>query len=130
MEENVMYFELKPVGTTQYLRSAPEEDFGFDWEKHSDHVTLPNQFYADAGLVAIDQLLEVLQKLKSEGANYVSCDWHCDHGELEVTGAEFSVAPEEKVNALNQAKLEKEKRFKELEIKKLEEKLEKLKAAQ
>jgi hypothetical protein len=129
MEEKVMYFNLEPIGGRQEIPSRPHEDFGFDWDKHSDWKILDNDFWTDSGLVKIDRLIELLEELKAKGANYVACDWHCDHQELEVVGAKFTPATEEQLAALARKKAEREEWLKEVEIKKLEERLAKLKNA-
>lgn len=110
------------------IESRPQEDLGFDYDIDEDYHTLGDTVYrAEADLVSLDVLISTLNTLKDEGANYVACDWHCDHGELKVHGFTFIVAPQEDVDAHLESVKAKTERKKEQEIKALEEKLKKLK---
>ena len=91
-----VYFTNKFINKT-YLTSTPEEDNGFDFEKDNDYQTIGDTNYSDAGLVKIDELIKTLQDLKEKGSNYVTCDWHCDHQELEVHGFNFRKSNDDEV---------------------------------
>ena len=121
-----LFFTLKKIGQTD-IRANAEEDLGLDWDIHSDSTTLGEVLYSDAGLVKIDELMATLVELQDKGANYVACDWHDDHQELEVYGVEFRVATDEERDA-HIAKLEKYTKEKtELEISRLEARIKNLK---
>lgn len=119
-------FAMKEIGT-DYLPSHPEEDNGFDYEKHEDWLVLPNKVYLDAGLVKIDDLIQKLVELNSKGANYVSCDWNCDHQELEIIGVEFRPATEVEILEHEKGLAEKDKKQAQDEILRLEKRLKELK---
>jgi hypothetical protein len=124
--EKEIFFNLKNIGQKD-IAARPEEDLGLDWIIHSDTKTFGEQLYSDAGLVKIEDLISTLVDLNSKGANYVACDWHCDHQALEVYGVEFRLAtPEESAEYINQRNKSEADR-KESEIKRLEEKIKKLK---
>jgi hypothetical protein len=124
--KNEMFFMLKNIGQCD-IRATSEEDLGLDWDIHSDSTTLGEVLYSDAGLVKIEELIATLIDLNSKGANYVACDWHCDHQELEVYGVEFRLATGDEVEPVLKKRRELAERKKEREIEMLEEKLKKLK---
>ena len=117
---------LKNIGQVD-IRANAEEDLGLDWDVHSDTTTLGEVLYADAGLVKIEELIATLIDLNSRGANYVSCDWHCDHQELEVYGVEYRLATGDEVKPVLEKRKELAEKKKAREIELLEEKLKKLK---
>lgn len=118
------YFSAKNVGI-EYLESRPEADFGFDYE--SDMIYIVDENRSDSGLVNIQQLIDSLEALKESGANYVACDWHCDHQELEVHGLEFRKGTDEEIKEVEDKIIAKASLLKERQIRDLEEKLAKLK---
>jgi hypothetical protein len=121
-----LFFMLKNIGHTD-IRANAEEDLGLDWDIHSDSTTLGEAVYAVAGLVKIEELIATLIDLNSKGANYVACDWNCDHQELEVCGVEFRLATEDEVKPVLERRREQAEKKKAREIELLEEKLKKLK---
>ena len=125
-----IFFKINKIGQTVDIPSRPEEDLGFSYETHEDYTILPNpgNFYTEAGLVKIEDLEEQIQFLKANGANYVACDWHSDHEELEVTGFEFRRATEEEILEFQKGIAKRDLERKEKEIKQLEEKLKALKS--
>lgn len=124
---NKVYFTNKFIDK-RYLTSTPEEDNGFDYEKDDGYQTLGDRNNSDAGLVKIDELIKTLQDLKDKGSNYVACDWHCDHQELEVHGFNFRKATEEEVK-IEEDKIKVEKNIlKKRQIEELERQLAKLKS--
>ncbi len=112
----------------KYLASYPHEDNGFDWDVNEDYEEIGDTNQSDAGLVKIDELITILQELKDKGANYVACDWHCDHQELDVYGFNYRKSTDEEVQAVEEAANAKKELLKQRQIKEMEEKLAKLKA--
>ena len=123
----ISYFTNKFIGK-HYLTSNPQEDNGFDYEIDDDYRETGDVNQSDAGLVKIDELITILQELKDKGANYVACDWHCDHQELEVHGFNYRKSTDEEVQEVEDALNAKKELMKQRQIKELEEKLAKLKA--
>ena len=112
----------------KYLASYPHEDNGFDWDVNEDYEEIGDTNQSDAGLVKIDDLITILQELKDKGANYVACDWHCDHQELDVYGFNYIKSTDEEVQAIEDAVKVKKELLKQRQIKEMEDKLAKLKA--
>jgi hypothetical protein len=112
------------------LESRPYEDMGFDYENYDNFEELGENHDGEAGLVSIDVLINSLQELKSNGANYVSCDWHCDHVELDLYGVQYRLATPEEIEAFKQSQKLKKEDEKKREIERLEQKLKRLKDEQ
>jgi hypothetical protein len=121
-----IFFNLKSIGRKDIVARS-EEDLGLDWDHHSDSKTFGDTLYSDAGLVKIEELISTLVELNSKGANYVACDWHCDHQELEVYGVEFRLATPEEVATYIAKRDQDKKESDEAKIKRLEEQLKTLK---
>jgi hypothetical protein len=68
-----------------------------------------------------------LETLKAKGANYVGCDWHCDHQELDLYGFNLTTSKSDEIQAQIDVLKEKELKTKQAAIASLEEKLKKLK---
>lgn len=121
------YFKQRLIDKI-YLEARPEEENGFSYDIHEDFTTITEgRCESDSEPVSIDTLIEQLISLKKLGANYVSCDWHCDHQELELHGYEFRTATEEEI-AEHELKIAKsELHRKQQEILRLEAELVKLK---
>lgn len=71
------------------MESRPEEEMGYN----SDDIDSNYEFIGDvpyhktdAGLVNIKTLIEKLKEMESEGINYVGCEYHSDHIELDLYG--------------------------------------------
>ena len=122
-----VYFTNKFINKT-YLTSTPEEDNGFDFEKDDDYQTIGDTNYSDSGLVKIDELIKTLQDLKEKGSNYVACDWHCDHQELEIHGFNFRKSNDEEVKIEEDKIQAKKDLLKKRQIEDLEKQLAKLKS--
>lgn len=122
----ISYFTNKFIGK-KYLTSNPQEDNGFDYEIDDDYREIGDVNQSDAGLVKIDELITILQELKDKGANYVACDWHCDHQELEVHGFNYEKSTDEEVQVVEDAAKAKKELLKQRQIKEMEDKLAKLK---
>ena len=123
----ISYFTNKFIGK-KYLTSNPQEDNGFDYEIDDDYRETGDVNQSDAGLVKIDELITILQELKEKGANYVACDWHCDHQELEVHGFNYEKSTDEEIQSIEDAAKLKKELLKQRQIKEMEEKLAKLKS--
>lgn len=124
--EDTVYTHQKFIENIS-LESRPEEDMGFDYDTYSNFIELGDSNRSESGLVSIDNLITSLEKMKSNGCNYVSCDWHCDHVELDLYGFEYRLATDEEVRTYH-IKKQKEKSMKrEEEILRLETKLQFLK---
>lgn len=123
---SVIYFTQKLIDK-QYMLDTANEDNGLDYEIHDNYEVLGDTLHSDAGLVSIEKLISLLVDLNSKGANYVSCDWHCDHQELEVHGVLYRVSTKEEIQAEIDALQHKNQASKQHQIKLLEEKLKMLK---
>ena len=121
-----IFFNLKNIGH-KGIAARSEEDLGLDWDIHSDTKTFGDALYLEAGLVKIEELISTLVELNSKGANYVACDWHCDHQELEVYGVEFRLATPEEAAEYIAKRDQYKKESDEAKIKRLEEQLKTLK---
>ena len=71
------------------MESRPEEEMGYN----SDDIDSNYEFIGDvpyhktdAGLVNIKTLIEKLKEMESKGINYVGCEYHSDHIELDLYG--------------------------------------------
>ena len=107
------------------LSEVDEESFGFDWENQK--LEIIDDKYYEAGLVNISKLIDVLTNLKENGANYVACDWHCDHRELDVYGVKYRPATEEEIEQFKEKQNAKKETDRQAEINRLEQKLKRLK---
>ena len=123
-----IYITSKFIGN-ESLESRPEEDFGFNYDEHEDYQILGDEpsHKSEAGLVSIDYLMRELETLKVKGANYVGCDWHCDHQELDLYGFNLTTSKSDEIQAQIDVLKEKELKTKQAAIATLEEKLKKLK---
>ena len=111
------------------LESRPEEDFGFNYEDHENFEFLGDKPYnkSDAGLVSIVQLIAELKQMKDKGANYVGCDWHCDHQELDLYGFNLTTSKSDEIQAEIESLNKNKENNKAKEIAELEERLKFLK---
>lgn len=111
------------------IYSRPEEDFGFEYETHSKCEGLGDKVWnhTDSGLVKLDVLIQELLKLQDKGSNYVGCEWHCDHGEMELYGFHLNESTDDEVKLHLDNIKTKERKKKEEEIRLLEVRIENLK---
>lgn len=127
-EDTLHLVEFETESGTIYIRAQPEEDLGMDHDVHSDFQYInKKKFYHDAQPVKIDELITDLIKLKSEGANYVTLDFHEDHQELEVTGFTIRLATDAEIDEHYAGRERDEKKVLESKIQKLEKELADLK---
>lgn len=123
---SVIYFTQKLIDK-QYMLDTANEDNGLDYEIHDNYEELGDTLHSDAGLVSIEKLISILVDMNSKGANYVSCDWHCDHQELEIHGVSYRASTKEEIQAEIDALQHKNKTNKQREIEALEQRLKSLK---
>lgn len=92
------YTTSKSIGN-ETLESKPEFDLGFDY--NGQHIEIGDDpFYkSEAGPVSISDLMQALQLLQNNGANYVCCDWHYDHVELDIYAFKMSVSTPEEIES-------------------------------
>ena len=111
------------------IYSRPEEDCGFDYETYSKCERLGDKVWnhTDSGLVKIDVLIQELLKLQDKGSNYVGCEWHCDHEEMELFGFHINESTDDEVKLHLENIKTKERKIKEEEIRLLEVRMETLK---
>ena len=124
---SVIYFTQKLIDK-QYMLDTANEDNGLDYEIHDNYENLGDTLHSDAGLVSIEKLISLLVDMNSKGANYVSCDWHCDHQELEVHGVLYRASTKEEIQAEIDALQHKTQASKQREIDALEQRLKDLKS--
>jgi hypothetical protein len=111
------------------IYSRPEEDFGYDYKNDNRVETIGDMYwdYTESGLVNIDVMIQRLEELKQKGSNYVGCEWHCDHGEMELYGFNINKSSQSEVDEYLEGIKTKERKKKEVEIKLLEDKVKNLK---
>ena len=116
------YTTSKSIGN-ETLESSPEFDLGFDY--NGQHIEIGDDPYykSEAGPVSISDLMQKLQLLQNNGANYVSCDWHCDHGELDIYGFKMTVSTSEEIESYLDILKRKRQINKENELADLEKKI-------
>lgn len=105
------------------------QTFGFDYTIHDDIVEIKelNQAYSlDSEPIEIDRLISILQDLKKSGANYVMLESNCDHQGYDIEGYYITLATQEEIDMFLNLTSSKKKKNKDLEIKRLKEKLKKL----
>ena len=111
------------------LEARPHEDFGFDYEEDETYEFIGDDIYhkSDAGLVSIDMLVNKLLTMQKNGANYVACDWHYDHQELDLYGFKLTSSTSDEIQDYLEANIGEIKKIKQDEITELEKVLKKLK---
>jgi hypothetical protein len=116
------YTTSKSIGK-ETLESKPEFDLGFDY--NGQHIEIGDDpFYkSEAGPVSISDLIEKLQVFQNNGANYVCCDWHCDHVELDIYAFKMSVSTPEEIESYLDVLKKTKQTAKQNEIANLEKKL-------
>jgi len=68
--------------------------------------------------IKIDSLRRLLNQLEQNGANYVSINYHSDHGELELSGLSVNLATEEEIKSNEQKDIEFQKHYCRAQIEK------------
>jgi len=125
---DTFFITSKFIGN-ESLDARPEEDLGSDYDNYGNFDFIGNEPYdkSDAGVVDIVQLMAILMEMKAKGANYVACDWHCDHQELDLYGFNITASTSEEIKIKLDGLRHIKQKTKELEIAKLEKTLENLK---
>ena len=124
--EDVLYINQRNIQEIS-LDCRPYEELGYHYDTHEDFIVLGERLDTDAGLVNIEQLINNLTEMRSNGATHVACDFHCDHVELDLYSVEYRLATPEEIKAYT-TKIEiKEEAKKQREIELLEAKLKTLK---
>lgn len=71
------------------------------WEEFNeieDKIVYTSNVHYEGGLVKIDSLINILNEFKEKGANYVACDYHCDHQELDLVAIELRPSTDEEID--------------------------------
>ena len=128
LKRKVVYFK-----SSHYLDDYKYHDFLSNDELKEYNETY--DFYldidcytnSDAGDIKISALKEFIYEAEKAGANYISIDYHCDHGEYDFYGSYIHRATDKELaEMLTKEELDAKKK-KDAKIKALEEELKKLK---
>jgi len=95
--------ELVFKESTEQLSDIISREFATDEElQNSEYQFTTNidkgNIYLDATEVPISVIRKMLNKAEKAGANYVSIDFHCDHGEYDIYGLKISRATAKVIN--------------------------------
>lgn len=124
MSEKIIFVKKK-IEDVIYIESNPKEENGYDPNYDIDYDVIGDGSYYE--VTNINHVIDALLQLNAKGATSVEIDYNIDHGEMMITGYEFRKANEEELKKYFD-EIEEEKRIsREIQIKHLEEKLEKLK---
>jgi hypothetical protein len=85
------------------------------------------EIYFDAIEAPISTIRKMLDKAEEAGANYVSIDFHCDHGEYDIYGLKISRASSKVVDEERESEMILDEAKKNARISELEEELKQLK---
>ena len=114
---------LPSLGTAMF---ATKEDL-----ENNEYVSLSfegNDVYqTDSHIIPIEAIKQLIEEAEASGANFVAIDYHCDHIEYDVYGFLVEKMTDTEIQIVEAIKAKKEKDAKEQEIKRLEEKIQKLK---
>jgi hypothetical protein len=134
MEELEIKVKAKKVfdKSSDYLPSLETEKFATKEElKNNEYVSLSfegNEIYqSEARIIPIEVIKQLIDEAEANGANFVAIDYHCDHQEYDVYGFLVEKMTELEIQIVEAIKAKKNKESKEQEIKRLEEKIKKLK---
>lgn len=121
------------ISLTEIDFTLRDKILGKNWDKHEERfgqITLNddhNSWKGESHPINIDDVIKILEKLKSKGSNYVEIMYHCDHIGYYFNGLDIHRSTDEEVSKEKERLEAKSKANKEAEIKALEAKLEKLK---
>jgi hypothetical protein len=112
MKTNNIYVNCEFIEKSD-LGETISDDFGFKWDSDGFFEIIGEKpwYKTDSGIFQIDQVIDELVNLKNRGVNYVGCEYHCDHRELEIYGFKVTPATDEDIENHN-------KKIKEEEISK------------
>lgn len=82
-------------------------EFKFDYDTHSEFVTIPmgKQGDADGYPIKIDRMIKTLEKMKAKGATHVEMNYHCDHIGYEISGYEIKLAGSKEIEIFENERL-------------------------
>lgn len=134
MEELEIKVKAKKVfnKSSDHLPSLETEKFATKEElENNEYVSLSfegNEVYqTEARIIPIEAIKQLIEEAEASGANFVAIDFHCDHKEYDVYGYLVEKMTEAEIAVVEAIKIKKNKKFKEQQIKLLEEKIQKLK---
>lgn len=109
-----------------------DEILGKDWSEsdYPDKIEIGNtnnNWEREADAIRIDEVIYILQDMKSKGCNYVEIMNHSDHYGYYFNGLDIHASTPKEIKEEKERKKELERKNAESEIKKLEEKISKLK---
>jgi hypothetical protein len=97
----------------------------------NEYVSLSFQsnevYQSEAQIIPISAIKQLIEEAEASGANFVTIDFHVDHLEYDVYGFLVEKMTDAEIKVIEALKTKKEKDAKEQEIKRLEEKIQKLK---
>jgi hypothetical protein len=97
----------------------------------NEYVSLSFQgnevYQSEAQIIPISAIKQLIEEAEASGANFVTIDFHVDHLEYDVCGFLVEKMTDAEIKVIEALKAKKEKDAKEQEIKRLEEKIQKLK---
>lgn len=94
-------------------------EFGFDYDTHSEFVEIPigKQGGADGYPINIDKMIKTLEDMKAKGATHVEMNYHCDHIGYEISGYEIKLSKQEEIDIYENERLkQRQKEAKILEL--------------
>lgn len=99
MEDKNTYVTSK-FKEKSYLEETTSDNFGFDWNTNSYFEIIGDKPWEKtrSGLIEINRLIDELVSLREKGSNYVGCEYHCDHRELELFGFELTSSTQEEID--------------------------------
>jgi hypothetical protein len=118
--------------SSDYLPSLETAMFATKEElETNEHVYLSFQgnevYQSEAQIIPISAIKQLIEEAEASGANFVTIDFHVDHLEYDVYGFLVEKMTDAEIKVIEALKAKKEKEFKEQQIKRLEEKIQKLK---
>lgn len=128
-----LYREIVFKDSTEQLSDIITRDFVTEEELiNSEYQFTTNidkgDIYLDATEIPISVIREKLIKAEQAGANYISIDFHSDHGEYDIYGLKISRAKVYVIEKENEKQLAKAEKIKNARIIALEKELKKLKS--
>jgi hypothetical protein len=118
--------------SSDYLPSLETAMFATKEElETNEYVSLSFQgnevYQSEAQIIPISAIKQLIEEAEASGANFVTIDFHVDHLEYDVYGFLVEKMTDAEIKVIEALKTKKEKDAKEQEIKRLEEKIQKLK---
>ncbi len=77
------------------------EKYNSDDYRGFDVKSINKSEYMDPSPIKIDELINILNRLKVNGSNYVSIDYNCDHPDYKFTGFNIHKPSEVEIESLN-----------------------------